>query len=76
MKPGALRVNPYDRDGVAEAINRAFQMPPEERRSRMRRSVQEQDIFWWVNSFLSAGQDPEHYTRRGDGVEALTAGDA
>ena len=57
MQKGALLVNPYDIEGVADAIVRAFHMPAEERRARMRRlrrGVREQDIFWWVDSFLRA----------------------
>lgn len=54
----ALLVNPYDVDGVAEAIYRAFTMSGEERKKRMkalRRSIREYDVYWWVDSFLKAG---------------------
>ena len=54
---GAILVNPYDMEGVADAIYQAFKMGREERRSRMRklrRSVQKYNIFWWVDSFLNA----------------------
>ena len=54
----ALMVNPYDVDGMADAIFRAYNMSPEERKlrmSRMRRSVQKHNILRWVNSFLKAG---------------------
>ena len=54
---GALLVNPYDIEGVADAIRRAYGMSPEERQARMRRmrhSIREQDVFWWVDSFLRA----------------------
>ncbi len=54
----AILVNPYDVEGVAEAIYRAFTMPGEERQRRMkalRRSIREYDIYWWVDSFLRAG---------------------
>jgi trehalose 6-phosphate synthase len=57
LQKGALLVNPYDIEGVAEAIYRAVNMNQAERRSRMRklrRSIREQDIFWWVDSFLQA----------------------
>ncbi|HWP46011.1 MAG TPA: trehalose-6-phosphate synthase [Candidatus Limnocylindrales bacterium] len=57
LQKGALLVNPYDIEGVAEAIYRAVNMSQTERRSRMRklrRSIREQDIFWWVDSFLQA----------------------
>ncbi len=54
---GALLVNPYDTEGVADAIRQAYDMAPAERTSRMRRlraSIREQDVFWWVDSFLRA----------------------
>jgi trehalose 6-phosphate synthase/phosphatase len=58
LQKGALLVNPYDVAGMADAIHQAYQMEREERKEHMsslRRSVQEQDIFWWVDSFLHAG---------------------
>lgn len=58
FESGALLVNPYDVVGVADAIYAAWSMPEEERRDRLqalRRVVAEQDIYWWVNSFLEAG---------------------
>jgi trehalose 6-phosphate synthase len=54
---GALLVNPYDVEGVADAVRRAFDMDPAERRARMRRmrhAIREHDVFWWVDSFLRA----------------------
>ncbi len=54
---GALLVNPYDEEGVADAIRAAYLMDPAERRARMRRlraSIREHDVFWWVDSFLQA----------------------
>lgn len=54
---GALLVNPYDIEGLADAIYQACQMDEEERRSRMRplrESVRQTDIFWWLDSFLRA----------------------
>ncbi len=53
----ALLVNPYDIEGVADAIHRAFHMDKAERQARMRRmrrSIREYDVFWWVDSFLRA----------------------
>ncbi|MEE8433340.1 MAG: trehalose-6-phosphate synthase [bacterium] len=55
---GALLVNPYDLEGVADAIYQAYKMDPRERTermSRLRRIVQQQDVFRWVSSFLQAG---------------------
>jgi trehalose 6-phosphate synthase len=57
LQRGALLVNPYDIEGVADAIHRAFTMGDTERRAGMRhlrRTIREQDIFWWVDSFLRA----------------------
>jgi len=54
---GALLVNPYDIEGVADAIHRAFHMDAGERRARMRRmrrSIRENDVFWWVDTYLRA----------------------
>jgi len=55
---GALLVNPYDRQGVADAIYQALTMSQEDRRKRMRRLralIRRNDIINWVNSFLKAG---------------------
>jgi len=53
----ALTVNPHDREGVAEAIYRAYTMGEEERVERMRRardSIRRNNIFRWVDSYLDA----------------------
>ena len=53
----ALLVNPYDVEGVADAIREAHSMPKEERVARMRamrRSIRRYDVFAWVDSFLRA----------------------
>ena len=53
---GALLVNPYDILGVAAAIARACEMPTEERRRRMarlQRNVLTEDVYRWVDDFLS-----------------------
>ncbi len=57
LQKGALLVNPYDEEGVADAIHEAYTMPIAERKRRMnklRASIRKQDIYWWVNSFLEA----------------------
>jgi len=51
----ALMVNPYDTEGVANAIYHAYQMPEKEQQLRMKRlrgSIAKRDIYWWVNLFL------------------------
>lgn len=52
----ALLVNPYATDHFADAIKAAIQMPPEERQSRMqrmRRVVQENNVYKWATDVLS-----------------------
>jgi trehalose 6-phosphate synthase len=51
----ALLVNPYDVDEMAEAIRRAVEMPPGERRgrmARMRQTVREYNIYRWAGRLL------------------------
>ncbi len=53
--PEALRMNPYDIEGSADAFYRALTMPSEERRARLaplRSRVQAFDVHRWVASFL------------------------
>jgi alpha,alpha-trehalose-phosphate synthase [UDP-forming] len=56
----ALMVNPYDTEGVANAIYRAYHITEEEKRSRMhrlRRSIARRDIYWWVDCFLHTAKN-------------------
>lgn len=53
----ALLVNPCDIEGLADTIYKAVQMPKKERKARMRkmrRTIWQHDIFWWVRTFLTA----------------------
>jgi trehalose 6-phosphate synthase/phosphatase len=53
----AILVNPYHILGLSEAIYAALTLPPKEARRRMRkmrRDLKKSNIFWWVESFLSA----------------------
>ncbi|MFO8239664.1 MAG: trehalose-6-phosphate synthase [Dissulfuribacterales bacterium] len=53
----AIMVNPYDVEGMSNAIREAFHMDRTERHNRMhklREIVHHRDIFWWVNNFLEA----------------------
>jgi trehalose 6-phosphate synthase len=53
----ALIVNPFDTDGVAEAIEQALAMPIEERKERweaMMDQLRRQDITAWRESFVAA----------------------
>jgi trehalose 6-phosphate synthase/phosphatase len=58
LKSGALLVNPYDVEEVADTILKAFRMTDAERTARMkrmRRVVRDENVFWWVDSFLKVG---------------------
>jgi len=71
LRGGSLLVNPYDIEGVADAIYQAYGMNIDERRWRMqrlRKSVARRDVFWWVGSFLQA-----HTAREQATVEAQEA---
>ena len=52
----ALQVNPYDIDRMADAIRAALEMDPEEKQARMqrmRRTIQEHNIYWWAASLIT-----------------------
>ncbi len=52
----AIHINPYDTEALAESIHRALEMPPEERRARMRRMrayVREHNIYRWAGNLIA-----------------------
>jgi trehalose 6-phosphate synthase/phosphatase len=58
LKSGALLVNPYDVEQVADTILKAFRMDHAQRSARMkrmRRVVRNENVFSWMESFLKAG---------------------
>jgi trehalose 6-phosphate synthase/phosphatase len=58
LKPGAVLVNPYDVEEMADAVLQAFRMSEAERSARMKRMkrlVRDENVFWWVDSFLRVG---------------------
>ncbi len=60
LQRGALLVNPYNLEAVADAIHQGFTMSREERAEhmqRMRRAIANSDVFRWVGSFLEAGTE-------------------
>jgi trehalose-6-phosphate synthase len=68
----ALIINPYDIEGFADALERAIEMPREERRTRMRaqrRVVAGRNVFGWASDILdgleSLWTKPLHYSVRG-----------
>ncbi|HSA82954.1 MAG TPA: alpha,alpha-trehalose-phosphate synthase (UDP-forming) [Geminicoccaceae bacterium] len=60
---GAVIVNPYDIEAVAEAMHLGLIMSLDERQDRWRRlfaQIQERDIVYWRQSFVNAlAQEPE-----------------
>ena len=57
LRRGALLVNPYNVEHVADQILEAYQMSPREQQQRMsqlRNEVQRNNVFRWVDSFLAA----------------------
>lgn len=52
---GALVVNPYDQEGMADSIRQALEMPESERRERMRQMrfhLSTHDIYHWAKNCL------------------------
>src|SRR5690606_14262055 len=80
---GALRVKPYDVEGMARALKTALTMPAPERHARMeqmRERVFSSDVHHWVERFLSELEaEPPEGTPRSfalsthDELEALVA---
>ncbi len=57
MHRGAILVNPYDIEGIADAIHQAVTMPEDRKKGRMRRlraGIRSQNVFWWVDNYLRA----------------------
>ncbi len=60
---GALLVNPYDTEGVASALYRAFRMSGREQRIRMHRMrlwLKRHDVFRWCQSFCAQTPGRRH----------------
>jgi trehalose 6-phosphate synthase len=54
---GALMINPYSADDIADALDQALSMTREERIARWRpmfESVRDHDVVWWRRRFLAA----------------------
>jgi len=62
---GALIVNPFDFDNVADAVSEGLEMPIEERKERwgvMRNALKRNTLEDWCNSFLKALQNAPYGT--------------
>ncbi len=57
LQKGAIMVNPYDVETIADALYHGYTMPKQERQIRMkklRQGIKRHDIFWWVESYIQA----------------------
>ncbi|RKY88800.1 trehalose-6-phosphate synthase [candidate division KSB1 bacterium] len=64
LHKGAILVNPYDYEGIADAIHKAYFMSDEERNKRMnilRSEVKRNNVFKWVDNFIRAAISGEDY---------------
>ena len=71
MRDGALIVNPYDVEGVAENLQRAIQMPREERQERWHSLMQllrDNDVDAWRNAYLNDLNRALSLRESGDGA--------
>lgn len=53
----AILVNPHSAEEISDAMQQALTMPLDERKRRwqqMMRSVQEEDVMWWLDCFTAA----------------------
>src|SRR2546422_2102078 len=76
LKPGALLVNPYDVEEMADTILQAFRMSQAERRARMkrmRRVVRDGTVFCGVDSSLIVGTKIASRSLRGLGKRRRSA---
>jgi len=75
---GAVTVNPYDVDDVADSLDRSLSMSPHERQARMRtlrQRVFDHDIDAWATEFLErlASTSPDNTTSRATRAEPCLA---
>ena len=70
----ALLINPHETEGVAAALNRALEMPLEERRARyapMMEHLLQHNIERWAKEFLSDLADTRQRPGLLEGLRAL-----
>ena len=72
----AILVNPYNIDGLAEAICFSLSMPEQEKKIRMQRlrqTVAKRDVYWWCESFLKSLTPTRIREKKSDLVESRSA---
>ena len=73
---GAILVNPFSAEDMADAIKKALAMPREERIARWRSSfenVEQQDVVWWRRKFTAALLKESSPTEEATAAEAASA---
>ncbi len=58
LKTGALLVNPYNIDLMTTTVKKALEASQDEKEAwmgKMCQNIKEFDIYWWLDSFLGAG---------------------
>lgn len=73
LQKGALLINPYDTERVAQRLHDAMTLDKDEARRRMRilrRKIKQHDIYRWVNAYLHAiaGRDLDDFPKIEDYV--------
>lgn len=59
---GAIVVNPYDPDAIADAIHTALRLPLKERQNRharLMKGIRRLDCHWWADSLLASLSEAE-----------------
>ncbi len=78
LSRGSLIVNPFDKEGLADTIHRAFHMDARERRDRMnalKAEVKRHNVHLWVSWFLDALRlDSPEKERKKEAERSVTAG--
>jgi trehalose 6-phosphate synthase len=68
----AILVNPYSSEDIADALGEALIMPLDERKQRWRAlmdSVEQEDVMWWLRSFVDELSGDERHAALGESLE-------
>jgi trehalose 6-phosphate synthase/phosphatase len=69
---GALLVNPYNIEEVADSIHQAFHMRPEEQKARMKKmraEIRKNNVFRWLEQFINSFYSFQDIENTPDGRE-------
>jgi len=71
---GAIVVNPYDPDAIADAIHTALRLPLKERQNRharLMKGIRRLDCHWWADSLLASLNEAEGNDRQASPEHSL-----